>query len=309
MTPAAVMTLIVFVMIASGTLFVFALVGAKRTRLDNRLEDLSGNEIEIPESKDFRQVASVELGKVGKALIPADDKERTALQTRLYQAGYYGRHAMSVFLGVKLLLIAAPSLIGLLLGFAGLVPLNYGLIAGACLGVIGLIGPSFWLDTKKKARQKQFRRALPDALDVIVICLEGGMSLQSALKRVTAELRMAHPVLAAELLIVEREIQLGRTPGESLHQMGVRCDLEDVRSLASVITQAERFGAGLVKSLRVHAETLRVRRKQHAEELAQKASIKILIPTLLLIFPAVFVVILGPAAIQITKFLDEINRK
>jgi tight adherence protein C len=172
-----------------------------------------------------------------------------------------------------------------------------------------MIGPSFWLDSRKGARQTTFRRALPDALDLLVICLEGGLSLPGSLKRVASELRTAHPPLATELNIVQREIQLGRSPGESIQQMGFRTDLEEIRSLASVITQAERFGASLVKSLRVHAETLRVKRQQHAEELAQKASVKVLFPTLLCIFPAVFVVILGPAAYQILEMFANMNNK
>jgi len=166
-----------------------------------------------------------------------------------------------------------------------------------------MIGPSFWLDRRKKARQMAFRRALPDALDVLVICLEGGLSLMAAFKRVAGELRTAHPPLAAELLIVEREVQLGRQTGEAMRQFGERADLEEVRNLASVITQSERFGASLVKALRVHAETLREKRLQHAEEMAQKAATKILFPTLIFIFPGVFIVILGPAVIRIMELL------
>src|ERR1051326_2623328 len=114
----------------------------------------------------------------------------------------------------------------------------------------------------KKKRQANFRRALPDALDVLGICLEGGLSLPASLKRISSELRMVHPVLAAELAIVQREVQLGRTSGEALRKMGERTDLEELRSLASVILQSEKFGASLVKSLRVHADTLRVKRQQ-----------------------------------------------
>jgi tight adherence protein C len=160
----------------------------------------------------------------------------------------------------------------------------------------------------KANRQSIFRRALPDALDVLVICLEGGLSLPGSIRRVSHELRTTHPLLASELNIVQREIQLGRSAGESLHQMGLRTDLEEVRTLASVITQAERFGASLVKSLRVHADTLRQTRQQRAEEMAQKAAIKILFPTLLFIFPAIFVVILGPAAFQIMEAMSSVNR-
>jgi len=187
---------------------------------------------------------------------------------------------------------------------AGLVTLQSGLIYGAILGIFGLIGPSFWLDRRKKFRQTNFRRALPDALDVLVICLEGGLTLQGAMRRVATELRAAHPVLAQEMNIVQREIQMGRSAGEALRQFADRCDLEEVRSLASVVLQSERYGASLGKALRVHAESLRIKRLQYAEEMAQKAAVKILFPTLLCIFPAIFIVILGPAAYQIAAMFS-----
>ena len=132
-------------------------------------------------------------------------------------------------------------------------------------------------------------------MDGIVICLEGGLSLQAAVQRVSSELKTAHPLLAREMNIIEREIQLGQTPGEAFLNMGARTDLEEMRTLASVINQSDRFGASLVRALRVHAETLRLRRHQHAQERAQKAAVKVLFPTILCIFPAMFVVILGPA--------------
>ena len=145
------------------------------------------------------------------------------------------------------------------------------------------------------------RRGLPDALDVLIICQEGGLSLQAGLKRVSDELRSAHPVLGSELKIVDREIQLGKSPCDALKHFAQRTDLEEALSLASVVGQSERFGASLVKSLRVHSETMRVQRKQKAEELAQKASTKMLVPTLLFIFPAIFVILLAPAVIQVMK--------
>jgi tight adherence protein C len=206
---------------------------------------------------------------------------------------------MVFFLGIKLLLMVTPALLGVAAAVAGLLSLQKALIFGALLGVFGMIGPSFWLDRRKRDRQGAFRRALPDALDTLVICLEGGLSLPGALRRVVGELRTAHPMLAAELNIVQREVQMGRSPGEALGQFANRCDLEEVRSLASVITQSERFGASLVKSLRVHAEMLRVKRLQHAEEMAQKAATKLLIPTILFIFPCIFIIVMAPAVIQV----------
>jgi len=238
--------------------------------------------------------------------MPSDEGERTILRTRLIHAGFYGRQALAIFLGAKLLLIVAPSLVALTLGLSGLIPMEYALLGCGCFGIVGMIGPGFWVDGRKNKRQTNLRRALPDALDLLVICLEGGLSLPASLRRVGVELKTAHALLAQELEIVQREIQLGSSPGESLQKFGVRTDLEELRSMASVITQAERFGASLVKSLRVHAETLRSKRQQHAEEMAAKAAVKVLFPTLIFIFPAVFVVILGPAAFQIIEQLAQV---
>jgi tight adherence protein C len=315
MTSETSLTLIAFLIASSGVLLAYTLVSGRRNQLDDRLEDLgepSNPEdfsLASPRSAASTQFTQTTLPKLGTALMPSAEEERTVLRTRLIHAGFYGREAMPIFLGVKMLLILAPALIGLMLGMVGIFPTQQAALGGACLGILGMIGPSFWLDSRKGARQTTFRRALPDALDLLVICLEGGLSLPGSLKRVASELRTAHPPLATELNIVQREIQLGRSPGESIQQMGFRTDLEEIRSLASVITQAERFGASLVKSLRVHAETLRIKRQQHAEELAQKASVKVLFPTLLCIFPAVFVVILGPAAYQILELFANMNNK
>jgi tight adherence protein C len=301
-------TLVVFLAASTAVLLVVTLVGGGRTRVDDRLDELAGVRPGDSDPNSMTQFAMTTLPRVGSALVPSDDAERTFLKTRMIHAGLYSKQAMAVYLGVKLLLMVFPAGIGLAAGALGLVEVRPAFLVGGCLGILGMIGPSFWLDWMKSERQTAFRRALPDALDVLVICLEGGLSLQGAIRRVSSELRTAHPVLAAELAIVEREIQLGRPPGESLHQMGLRTDLEEVRTLASVITQAERFGASLVKSLRVHADMLRLKRHQRAEEMAQKASVKLLFPTLLFIFPAIFVVILGPAVFQIMDAFANIRK-
>jgi tight adherence protein C len=296
-----------FASVSSLVLLAYLVVAGRRTRVDDRLEQLAEDWGDRGDDG-VAQVAKSTLPKLGQPLIPRDEEERTRLQTRLVHAGLYGRQALPVFLGVKMLLIAGPAVAGLAAGVVGLLPLQAGLLGGAFCGIAGLIGPSFWLDRMKSRRQTAFRRSLPDALDVLVICLEGGLSLAGALRRVAEELRRAHPVLAAELAIVQREVQLGRSEGEAMRQFADRADLEEMRSLAAVITQSERFGAGLVKALRVHAETLRTKRLQYAEEMAQKAATKMLFPTVLFILPGIFVVILGPAVIQIMEVLDTMVR-
>jgi tight adherence protein C len=299
MTANGTLALVAFLMASTLVLLVDALRSGRRNRLAARLDDLAGRAESEPEPDTVAQLARSALPKMGAPLVPEAADKRGRLQARLLHAGLYGRQAMVLLLGVKMLLMITPLLLGLAVGLLGLVPFYNGVLAGMVCGLVGMIGPSFWLDKRKAARQCSFRRALPDALDVLVICLEGGLSLAAGFRRVAGELRTAHPLLALELSIVEREMQLGRSTGEAVRQFADRTDLEEIRSLAALILQAERFGASLVKALRVHADTLRLKRLYHAEEMAQKAAIKILFPTLLCIFPGIFIVILGPAAIQL----------
>ena len=299
---------VTFLAITSMVLLIYMLLPKAQDRLDSRLQKLQGKEDTAPAAKSITQVAKTLLPTLGNPFIPKDDEERTKLQTRLIHAGLYGRQALVIYLGAKMLLTFGPVVIGFLIGISGLVSVVHGLIFGAFFAIFGMIVPSFWLDRQKAGRQMAFRRALPDALDVLVICLEGGLSLSSAIRRVSSELRTAHPSLALELLIVQREVQLGRTTGEALRNFGERCDLEEARGLASVINQSERFGASLVKVLRIHAETLRGKRLQFAEEMAQKAAVKILFPTLVFIFPGIFLIILGPAVIQLAETFSKMQK-
>jgi tight adherence protein C len=297
-------TLVVFLMGSSLSLLVATLVSGRRTRLDGRLLELSATSGPVPEPESMEQLARTALPRLGAPLVPRDEEERTLLQTRLLHAGFYGRQAMAVFLGAKILLMTAPAVLGFFLGLLGVCPLAHGVAVGSILGATGMIVPSFWLDQKKAVRQTAIRRALPDALDVMVICLEAGLSLSAAMRHVADDLRTAHPLLADELNIVQREGQLGLSSGESLRKLADRADLAEISCLASVVIQADRLGASLVKSLRIHADVLRMKRRQRAEELAQKAGTKILFPTILFIFPALFIVILAPGMIQIMSMLS-----
>jgi tight adherence protein C len=301
MPDTGLLPVLTFVAAGGLTLMLFLALGGRKSRLDERLRSLADPDGEGGRDDAVADVARAALPKVGAYLVPKSEDERSKLQTRLVHAGLYSREAMVLFLGVKVFLMVGPALIGGLAGLVGLVSLQAGIVFGCLLGVFGMIGPSFWLDAKKAGRQTSFRRALPDALDVLVICLEGGSSLISALRRVSGELSTAHPLLAAELNIVQREVQLGRTVGDALRQFANRVDLEELRSLAAVILQSEKFGASLVKALRVHAESLRQRRVSHAEELAQKAVVKMLFPMVFFIMPALFIAVLGPTGIMILE--------
>ena len=196
-------------------------------------------------------------------------------------------------------ILESRHLVGLFLGALGIVNPNRGLFYGSIAGGIGIILPNLWLARRKARRQSTLMKSLPDFLDLLVTCVQAGLSLNGALQRVTAELAVAHPVLAGEMGIAERQIELGAAPDLALRNFAERSDLAALATLSTLIEQARRFGTSICDALRTHAETIRDQREQRAEELAQKAAVKILFPTLLCIFPAIFVVLVGPAAVQI----------
>ena len=247
------------------------------------------------------------LPKLGAVLMPEDAKKASRLKSRLTQAGLYRQHSLAFYLGVKMILMIVPMAVGIALSGVGMLTLLEGVLYGAVIGLVGNVAPGLWLSHLKKSRQKQVRRAMPDALDVIVICLEGGLSLPGSLAKVSEEMKTAHPLLADELCIVQREIQLGRSTGDALRQFANRFDAEELRSLASVVIQAERFGASIVNAFRVHADSLRLRRYQHAEAEAQKAPVKLIFPTVLCIFPALYIVLMGPAGVQLLGLLNTLD--
>ncbi len=311
--PASLpLILIAFFMAASLAAVAGIVISGRNRRLEARLQGLSDVGTPAPKTQSGGAIASAvkkALPRMGQTLVPDDDAERSKLKARLILAGLYSPQAMVVFLGIKLLLIVSPALLGALAGSLGLCPTSYGVLFGACLSVVGIIGPSFWLDHRKKKRQGNLRRALPDACDLIVICMEGGLSLSGALRRVMGELRTAHPLLADELSIVQKKVQLGQPLADALVNFAKRCDLQELQALASVVKSAEKFGSSMVKALLNYSETLRIQRQQKAEEMAQKASTKVLFPTLLFIFPSILIIILGPAAIQLVEVMKNLHNQ
>jgi tight adherence protein C len=246
------------------------------------------------------------LPKIGTPLLPAEEA-RTQLESRLRKAGYYQRHAPPLYLGLRVVLMGVAVLAGLAIGFSGVLSSAGALVFSGFLAGLAAIAPGLWLDSRTRERQETLRRSLPDALDVMVICVEGGLSVAEAIRRVSGELQTAHPLLAAEMRVVQKEILLGLSPGEAIRRFAGRCDLDEVKSLANVLLQSERFGASTAKALRTQAEQLRQRRHQRAEERAQRAAVLILFPTLLCIFPAVFLVFLGPAIFRIMEMFSRIK--
>jgi tight adherence protein C len=169
--------------------------------------------------------------------------------------------------------------------------------------LLGYMLPDFTLDHLIKARENEIRMGLPDVLDLLVVCLEAGLSLDQAVLRATDELRTSHPALGDELGLVMLEVRAGRARVEAWRGLAERADIEAVRMLVSILVQADQFGTGISKTLRVHSDTMRTRRRQRVEELAAKTAVKLVFPLLLFIFPSLWVVVLGPAIITIAENL------
>jgi tight adherence protein C len=301
-----------FLAVSGVTFLAFQRIWAIDERVDARLRDLPRGRTAPRFSRRPRGTADPsrqlrsKIFSIAARLVPDDQRERTRLQARLLHAGIYASWAPSVFLFIKLMLIAAPPIVGLVLAELGLLNPNRALLCGGLAGGFGLLLPSLWLHRRKSRRQAAICRSLPDFLDLLVACVQSGLSLEAALQRVTDELTLAYPLLSGEMAIVQRQIELGATPDLALRSFAERSDLSPLFSLSTLIEQARRFGTSVVDALRAQAEMLRYQREQRAEELAQKASVKILFPTLLCIFPTIFVVLVGPAAVLLyEKFSDE----
>ncbi len=236
------------------------------------------------------------LGTVMEQLdkvVPKSKEEVSVMQLRMIRAGYRSEQAVKTFYGCKVLV---PLALCALVLVSGLAKSDAFFIYGACLG-IGFIAPDFWLGKMIKARQKRIRKGLPDVLDLMVVCVEAGLSLDQATMRTAEELKPAQPDLCDELGMVVLEQRAGRARSDAWRNLAERTDEEGLRNLVSMLVQAEQLGTSIARTLRVHSETLRTQRVQHVEEQAAKTSVKLVFPLVLFIFPALFVVTLGPAAI------------
>jgi tight adherence protein C len=237
-------------------------------------------------------------------LMPKSDKEVSVIRLRLTRAGYRNENAMKIFYGSKVLTPLLLATIAAVSGLANLAPFFVYLVA---LGV-GFLAPDFWLGKRIKARQKKLTRGLPDVLDLLVICMEAGLSLDQSTARSAEELSQSQPEICDELGIVVLEQRAGRARSEAWKNMAQRTGVECLRNLVSMLVQTEQFGTSIAKMLRVHADTLRVQRVQMIEEMAGKTSVKLVFPLVLFIFPALFLVTLGPAAIVMAESFSALTK-
>ena len=247
------------------------------------------------------------LSSLGDRVRTAPAAGQSAAQKLLTGAGYYSPNALAVLYGIK---ISAAVLIGILFFTASPaiaaaldLPRNLILLIGVWGVVLGWIAPTFILASRANRRKKEMLRALPDALDLMVVCVEAGLGLNQALQRVSEEITMLSPALGEQMGLVNLEIRAGKARDEALRNLADRTDLEDVRALSTVLIQTERFGTSVGQALRVQSDVLRTKRRQRVEEASAKTAIKMLFPLVFCIFPAMFLVILGPGVLQALKVL------
>ena len=247
------------------------------------------------------------LQRVGSAaaqpFMPKKRETVSTLRRQLGYAGIYSASAVKVMTGAKVISL----FVGLVGGWVAGNLMGSLLMGFSVGGLLGYLAPTIWLKSKIKANQKALTQGLPDAMDLMVVCVEAGLTVDAAMQRVGQELVIAHPAISRELGIAHMETRVGLSRGEALKNLGVRTGNQALQSLAAMLVQAERFGTSIAQALRVHADTLRTSRQLAAEEMAAKASVKMSFPLVLFIFPATFIVLCGPTVIGLmnSSFMNE----
>jgi tight adherence protein C len=269
--------------------------GATAT-IERRLGEVTGTRVKASsDDPGYDRVMIDTLKKLG-TMAPQSRNEMGKLQQRLVTAGYRSHEAIAVFFGIRLgCALAVFALLAIVVKSNLLVAL-----VGCALGYLL---PSMALGRMAKARQHRIRLGLPDALDLLVVSVEAGLGLDQAIQRVGAELDFAHPDLSSELRLINLELRAGKARIDALHNLAERTGVDDIISLVAMLVQTDKFGTSVAQSLRVHSETVRTKRRQRAEEAAAKTGVKMVFPLVFCIFPAIWVVTIGPA---ILKFIEVI---
>ena len=282
-------------LVAAGAM---ALSSSSSTTIERRLGELTVGQVEAKTATPEYAKAIVDALKRVGAVAPKSASEMGKLQQRLVAAGYRSKEALIVFFGIRL----ACALAGFALLMSPIIARPNILMAlGAT--ALGYLLPSMALARIAKKRQHKIRLGLPDALDLLVVSVEAGLGLDQAIQRVGIELDFAHPDLSEELALINLELRAGKGRAEALRNLAERTGVDDVASLVAMLVQTDKFGTSVAQSLRVHSETVRTKRRQRAEEAAAKTGVKMVFPLVFCIFPAIWVVTIGPAAIKFVQVL------
>jgi tight adherence protein C len=287
--------------VAAGAL---ALAPSSALTVERRLGEVTGTDAKPSAAHDgYRRAVVDALKRIGNAA-PRSVAETGKLQQKLIYAGFRNREAIVLFFGIR---IAVSLLLFVLVATPLIIQPHFVLGLAACGAGYLLSGMA--LGRLAKRRQHRIRLGLPDALDLLVVSVEAGLGLDQAIQRVGAELAFAHPDLCDELRLINFELRAGTGRAEALQNLASRTGVDDVTSLVAMLVQTDKFGTSVAQSLRVHSETVRTKRRQRAEEAAAKTGVKMVFPLVFCIFPAIWVVTIGPAAIKFIQVLMPITNK
>jgi tight adherence protein C len=303
-----ILPVVAFIAITTGMWGVWSIFNKKSSRAAERLEEWRD-----PFARQKRESGG-NSGSVGamfdkaapalsKALESKNELEQSNLKIRLANAGFARQEASRNFLAIKVVALGVGLFIGGSYGVYSAGIAKDSMMSLVIGGGIGFFIPEIALTFLKWGRQEKIFLQLPDALDLLVVCVEAGLGLDSAMRRVSEELSNGAPEVCSELATANMQMQMGKARREVLHDLGVRTGVDDVRALAAILIQADRFGSSIAQALRVQSDTMRVKRRQMAEEKAAQTAVKMIFPLVLFIFPGIFVVLIGPAAIQISENL------
>lgn len=308
--PEQLVPLAIFGLFAAAAWWVLDHLAAGKPRAVERLDELKNPALRRRKVEDTDVVKKPDtitalLAKASpafaKPLRPKNELEASKLKMRLATGGFRGEAAPTIFLGLKF--------VGLLAGLfsSGITvlavsELNQRSIMSAVFfaGVLFYL-PDLVLRLIAGKRKEHIFLGLPDALDLLVVCVEAGLGLDQAMRKVAEEMKKTNKVLAEEFALANFQLQVGRARAEVLHELGIRSGVDDLRSLAAILIQADRFGSSIAQALRVQSDSMRTRRRQLAEEKAAKTAVKLIFPLVLFIFPGIFVVLVGPAAITMIR--------
>ncbi|OFW38296.1 MAG: hypothetical protein A3F70_09675 [Acidobacteria bacterium RIFCSPLOWO2_12_FULL_67_14] len=289
----------VTLLVAAGAL---ALSPGRASVIERRLREVSGKPVEAGGAGTYDRVVDT-LRRGGRAM-PKSPSEMGKMQLRLVHAGFRRHDGVAIFFGIRagcalacFALMATPVLV------RPNIPLALGAAA------LGYVLPGVVLARLARRRQHRVRLSIPDALDLLVVSVEAGLGLDQAIQRVGDELAPVHPELSEDMRLINLELRAGTARGEALRNLAARTGVDDLSSLVAVLVQTDKFGTSVAQALRVHSEVLRTKRRQRAEEAAAKTAVKMVFPLVICIFPAIWIVTIGPAAIKFMQILGPMTER